>query len=223
MGQSRYQDWISKSRNTTVFAVTSEDKSLLGDVFSAFAGFLEEKFRAYDYNVGRQTAQEKLQALKTLEDSPINGAIQYGELQWPPPNAINSKYWVKCKDEAGPRNPRSWDEAQECFQEIAAIQIRRDGRRDTIAELNLLLDNVEPSNRRQIRIQMLERVRSLVGFFYERSKPQPGQQTGSPLSSLSITIGFWVKGVWALFRGRRAMENFIADQADRWLKFNIHL
>jgi hypothetical protein len=223
MGQSRYQDWISKSRNTKVFAVTSEDKRLLGDVFSAFAGFLEEKFRAYDYNVGRQTAQEKLKALQASEDSPINGAIQYSELPWPPPKAIHSKYWVKCKNEAKPRNPGSWVEAQECFQDIAAIQIKRDGKRDPIAELNLLLDNVEPSSRKRIRIQILERVRSLVGFFYDLSKPQPGQQTGPTLRSLRINIGFWMKGVLTLFRGRRAMENLIADQVDRWLEFNIHL
>lgn len=223
MGQSRYQDWISKSRNTKVLAVTSEDKKLLGDVFSAFAGFLEEKFRAYDYNVGRQTAQEKLKALQSSEDSPINKRIQYGELPWPPPNATHSKYWVKNANEARPRTPGSWREAQECFQDIAAIKIRKDGKRDPIAELNLLLDNVETSSREQIRIQILERVRSLVGFFYERSTPQPGQQTSPPLSGLSITVGFWMKGVWALFRGRRAMESFIAAQVDRWLHCNIHL
>jgi hypothetical protein len=53
MGQSRFQDWILKAEHghvPKVLAVTSRDEVLLGDVFSAFAGFLEEKFRAYDYN-----------------------------------------------------------------------------------------------------------------------------------------------------------------------------
>jgi hypothetical protein len=36
-----------------VLAITSEDSKLLGDIFSAFAGFLEEKYRAFSYIMGR--------------------------------------------------------------------------------------------------------------------------------------------------------------------------
>ena len=74
MGQSRFQDWITKAeheRIPKVLAVTSRDEVLLGDVFSAFAGFLEEKFRAYDYNVGRDSAQRKIGLLMQSTTSPL--------------------------------------------------------------------------------------------------------------------------------------------------------
>lgn len=223
MGQSRYQDWIARNRHPKVLAVTSEDAKLLGDVFSAFAGFLEEKFRAYDYNIGRSTAQEKLKILLATERSPICPDIRLEEPLWPPPKANRSKYWVKLKAETNPRTPMSWAEAQSCFQEIAAVQTGKDGRRDQIAELNYLLDNVDPSARKRIRIQILDRVRSLVGYLYLRYEKRPGQGPASSLRGLATTVGFWVKGAWALIRGRKAMEHFVADQADQWLRTNLHL
>lgn len=117
----------------------------------------------------------------------------------------------------------TWAEAQSCFQEIAAVQTGKDGRRDQIAELNYLLDNVDPSARKRIRSQILDRVRSLVGYLYLRYEKRPGQGPASSLRGLATTVGFWVKGAWALIRGRKAMEHFVADQADQWLRTNLHL
>ncbi len=59
-GQSRYQDWVTKGLDGELLTVTTSDVDLIGEVFSAFGGFLELDFRAYDYNIGRRTAREKL-------------------------------------------------------------------------------------------------------------------------------------------------------------------
>lgn len=59
-GQSRYQDWITKGLEGELLTVTTSDVALIGDGFSAFGGFLEYDFRAYDYNIGRRTARQKL-------------------------------------------------------------------------------------------------------------------------------------------------------------------
>lgn len=83
MGQSRFQQWITRADKPKVLAITSEDGTLLGDVFSAFGGFLDEKFRAYDYNIGRQTAQRKLEALRSTSNTPIKN-FKCQPPAWPP-------------------------------------------------------------------------------------------------------------------------------------------
>lgn len=60
LGQFRYQDWVAKGLDGELLTVTTTDIDLIGEVFSAFGGFLELDFRAYDYNVGRRTARERL-------------------------------------------------------------------------------------------------------------------------------------------------------------------
>jgi predicted acylesterase/phospholipase RssA len=50
----------------TVYAITCEDVELAGEKLFAFGGFLDQQFRHFDYNVGRQKAAFFLQKLQTL-------------------------------------------------------------------------------------------------------------------------------------------------------------
>jgi predicted acylesterase/phospholipase RssA len=217
MGQSRFQQWITHGKGPKVLAITSEDGNLLGDVFSAFGGFLDEKFRAYDYNIGRQTAQDKLRVLMETPNSPIQH-FKPKRPTWPPTPTLRSA-WMP--DSRPPLE--SWEAAIAYFGDIAKVSTSSSGQRNQIDELNRLLDNVDPATRRVIRKQILDRVRSLVGYVYEEfihaSNDYPSQSRRSPLA----TVVFWTQGAWALIRGPRAMEKFIADQVDRWLDENVRL
>lgn len=52
-----------------IYAITSEDKDLIGEGLSAFLGFMKKEFRQFDYNVGRINAIKSLQALQQLHKS----------------------------------------------------------------------------------------------------------------------------------------------------------
>ncbi|UJB73126.1 hypothetical protein HRE53_30915 (plasmid) [Acaryochloris sp. 'Moss Beach'] len=43
-----------------LLTITSKDNKLIGDVFSAFSGFLDERFREFDYDMGRLEARKQL-------------------------------------------------------------------------------------------------------------------------------------------------------------------
>ncbi|WP_411871974.1 patatin-like phospholipase family protein [Vulcanococcus limneticus] len=235
MGQSRFQEWIRKAeddRIPKVLAVTSRDEVLLGDVFSAFAGFLEEKFRAYDYNVGRSSAQEKIRLLTESKTSLLSYYDPTLPL-WPPPTATNRlKDASIILDGQAPVIPSDWKTAELLFREIAKVRTRvgSDGSpvRDQLAELNVLLDNVDPFAKARLRAQVLSRVSSLVGFVYEKAEEikKGSTDSGNSVGSLfrqQTRIGFWLKAAWAMVRGRRAMEALIVQQVDEWMSQNLHL
>jgi hypothetical protein len=50
----------------TVYAITSGDGELAGEQLFAFGGFLDQRFRDFDYNVGRRKAAFFLQKLQEL-------------------------------------------------------------------------------------------------------------------------------------------------------------
>lgn len=212
MGQSRFQEWIKESAQPKVLAITSKDNELLGDVFSAFAGFLEEKFRAYDYNIGRQTAQDRLLLLVSTGSSPIR---DFKCLQpiWPPTERLKGS-WVS----GAPSPLQTWEDARKYFGQIASIPESSTGQREQIKELNILLASVEPESRERIRNQILERVQSLVGFAYENI---PKSDSHQGLRGLFSNVKFWSKGAWALVRGSKAMERFASEQVDIWLKAKL--
>ena len=128
--------------------------------------------------------------------------------------------------------PVDWKTAEALFRQLAQVRTRmgKDGKpvRDQLAELNVLLDNVDPFARARLRAQLLARVRSLVGFAYEtieRSKLEGGDSgnpSGAILAKLS-RLGFWLKAAWALIRGRRAMESLIVQQAEELMTQYLHL
>lgn len=214
MGQSRFQDWIKQSRPPKVLAITSEDGELLGDVFSAFAGFLEEKFRAYDYNIGRQAAQDKLGYLFQTRNSPIK-QVPFEKPLWPPTRRLKSAWIAGMTDP-----PSSWTDAMAHFGKLASISKTQNGQRNQISELKALLANVEPTSRELIREQILDRVRSLVGFLYVSI---PRKKTNRGLRGAVLNVAFWLMGFWALVRGRRTMENFAAKLVNNWLKTKLEL
>jgi|694.fasta_scaffold107730_4 predicted acylesterase/phospholipase RssA len=233
MGQSRFQDWIKKAEHghiPKVLAVTSQDEVLLGDVFSAFAGFLEEKFRAYDYNVGRSSAQEKIQLLMGSVSTPLKHYKPTSPL-WPPTNRLNEAGVIL--ENKPPVVPKNWTTAEPLFRQLAMVRTRpgKNGQpvRDQLAELNVLLDNVDPFARAQLREQILCRVRSLVGYTYEtidRSKQAGEDSSSSPQAAIFgqlFRLSFFAKAAWALIRGRKAMESLIVQQAEEWMNKNVNL
>lgn len=59
--QAQFQDWALEGlKESRLLTITSTNDELLSDIFIAFSGFLDIKFRAYDYNIGRESAREKL-------------------------------------------------------------------------------------------------------------------------------------------------------------------
>lgn len=221
MGQSRFQEWIKQSNPPKVLAITSEDGQLLGDVFSAFAGFLEEKFRAYDYNVGRQLAQDKLKLLFKTGLSPIQ-QIPLTPPIWPPTQRLENA-WISGVDHP----PDSWPDAMHHFSAIAGISKTKDGERDQIAELRVLLKSVEPSAKNRLKKQILDRARSLVIYLYinvsSTSTAKKSRSIPAAISGAIANVGFWSKGLWALVRGRQAMANFAAGLVSDWLRTNLDL
>ncbi|UJB72924.1 hypothetical protein HRE53_30505 (plasmid) [Acaryochloris sp. 'Moss Beach'] len=86
--QAQFQDFIMEGIESPLFTITSEDNKLIGDVFSAFSGFLDEKFRHYDYDMGRFEARKQL--LKANKDGLIKGELDE-EYNRKPINFINKK------------------------------------------------------------------------------------------------------------------------------------
>ncbi|MFN6352937.1 MAG: hypothetical protein ACK40D_08675 [Cyanobacteriota bacterium] len=92
IGQAQSQGSKLKEMNTgsssNFFTITSGDSVLVGDVLSAFSGFLEENFRAYDYNIGRIAAQDSLKSAAGSTRKPMG----YDQNKMPPLG------WVVGKD-----------------------------------------------------------------------------------------------------------------------------
>lgn len=69
--QARFQDWIIKDLDSQspIFQITVPDKELIGELLFAFAGFLDIRFRHFDYNIGRESARA---ALEKFSKEPTN-------------------------------------------------------------------------------------------------------------------------------------------------------
>jgi hypothetical protein len=154
-GQARFRDWITDNQHLNVFSITTNDTDLIGDVFSAFAGFLEEKFRAYDYNIGRENAQKAL-----------NEAAKAGLLIYNSQNASPIVWPVEGEKGHIHGNPvNSWPEAKALLGELAKVQINpRTNQRDQLRELQLLMHEVNPTTRKEIANQLTLRLDSLIDF-----------------------------------------------------------
>lgn len=74
--QARFQDWIIKDLDSEspIFQITVEDKKLIGELLFAFAGFLDIRFRHFDYNIGRESARK---ALENFSDNSSNPNLVY--------------------------------------------------------------------------------------------------------------------------------------------------
>ncbi|WP_103669131.1 patatin-like phospholipase family protein [Pseudanabaena sp. BC1403] len=70
--QARFQDWIIKDldNKSPIFQITTKNDKLIGELLSAFAGFLDIRFRFYDYNIGRESAREALEKFSKNTSNP---------------------------------------------------------------------------------------------------------------------------------------------------------
>lgn len=156
--QARFQDWIIEedTKDLQIFSVTTKDCELIGEVFSAFAGFLEEKFRAYDYNIGRESARRKLrEAVSTgLIDDSLLQVSQ--DIEWKPigkKGSINGQIITE------------WSEVRDKMAVLAKEYIDPNTKeRNQLVELQRLMNEVDPATRKEISKQLEYRVDSLVDY-----------------------------------------------------------
>jgi hypothetical protein len=171
--QAQFQDFIMEKLGRVaglgdrLFTITSEDSVLVGDVLSAFSGFLEQKFRAYDYNIGRLAAREQLKV--AYENKLINfdptavGAMP--EIGWvvgrndvDPAVANEEKFnWSLTRN--APIS--SWEEAESLMHAIADSS---NSQHDEIKDLHRLLGEVRHSTRKEIEVQLLDRLNNLIDY-----------------------------------------------------------
>ncbi|MCA6604139.1 MAG: patatin-like phospholipase family protein [Pseudanabaena sp. M007S1SP1A06QC] len=79
--QARFQDWIIKEMDSKspIFQIAVEDKQLIGELFFAFAGFLDIRFRHFDYNIGRESARK---ALEKFSNKKTNNSSNPNLVYW---------------------------------------------------------------------------------------------------------------------------------------------
>lgn len=161
--QAQFQDFIMQeiSEDNRLFTITSDDTALVGDVLSAFSGFLEEKFRAYDYNVGRDTAQKQLKRAADLGmlsiDPTVKGVMP--PIEW----VVGDR-----NDPSGRRNwswtlgreLESWEDAESLMKGIASTP----GTRSEIKDLHRLMLEVNPQTRLFIADQLRSRLANLIEY-----------------------------------------------------------
>ena len=171
--QAQFQDFIMEKLGRVaglgdrLFTITSEDSVLVGDVLSAFSGFLEQKFRAYDYNIGRLAAREQLKV--AYENKLINfdptavGAMP--EIGWVvgrndvDPAVANEEKLNWSLTRNAPIN--SWEEAESLMHAIADSS---NSQHDGIKDLRRLVGEVRHSTRKEIEVQLLDRLNNLIDY-----------------------------------------------------------
>lgn len=170
--QAQFQDFVMERLGREpgiadrLLTITSSDAILVGDVLSAFSGFLEQKFRAYDYNIGREIARAELK--RAYENQLINfdptadGAMP--KIDWvvgrndTHANLSDEEKlsWSLTKQ----RPINSWEEAKELMQGIAEGPKEH----DEIEDLHLLMREVRYSTRQEIESQLIDRLDNLIDY-----------------------------------------------------------
>lgn len=173
--QAQFQDFVMERLGREagiadrLLTITSSDSTLVGDVLSAFSGFLEQKFRAYDYNIGRETARKELKKAFENPKQLINfdpeaiGAMP--EIGWvvgrndQDPDTIDQERlnWSLTQN----RNLNTWDDAKSLMKSIAESPA---GQHDELKDLHLLMREVRPSTREEIAKQLLDRLNNLIDY-----------------------------------------------------------
>jgi hypothetical protein len=192
--QAQFQDWIMERIDSPLLTITSKDSELIGDVFSAFSGFLEEKFRAYDYNIGRERARDELKAT-------ITNLLSYE------PDKMPAIEWKVAKEKSviGGETLTQWEDVKSKLGELAK-EIRVDaegegevivddqgdqckkGKRSQLKELHRLMHEVKPETRKEICEQLKERLGSLVDFINDKylAKADKQNPVGVNLNNLQF-------------------------------------
>jgi predicted acylesterase/phospholipase RssA len=166
--QSRFQDWVMEEMDAPVFSITATDFELIGDVFSAFGGFLEEKFRAYDYNIGREQARYELSSLAATSQLQDLIKVEVG-------NMPSIEWKVSCKISG--QDVKDWEEAKVKLRELAQPRSRegkqldpktyQPAERDQFAELRELMKEVSVDTQKEILRQLNLRLESLIDLANE--------------------------------------------------------
>ena len=183
-GQSRFQQWVSEGLTGKLLTVTATEASLIGDTFSAFAGFLEYDFRAHDYNIGRRNARQKLRdgAFDHLIKDYTSLDKKMRPIDWPEDeqSRYNSSTLAsllpttlgdnkETPDRYGECETELWKAVCQRYATLAKPLIRQDShgrrKRDQGRELRNLMMEVDESRRALIAQQVYDRVDSLVDFF----------------------------------------------------------
>lgn len=157
--QAQFQDWIMDYVNSNLLTITSNDDELIGDVFSAFSGFLEEKFRAYDYNIGRENARKRLTE-KNMLNFDLNEQGKMPLIEW----KVDEQ-----KSVIFGQTLTTWDDVKPQLSKLAKeIKDPLTGKRNQLKELHRLMHEVERATRQEICKQLKERLASLVDFINDQ-------------------------------------------------------
>jgi hypothetical protein len=161
--QAQFQDFIMKeiSEDNRLFTITSDDTVLVGDVLSAFSGFLEEKFRAYDYNVGRSTAQNQLKRaadnnLLCIDPTKVGVMPPIEWVVGDPNDPSDRRNWSWTLGRA----LESWEDAESLMHGIASTS----GSQSQIKDLHRLMLEVNPETRLFIADQLRSRLANLIDY-----------------------------------------------------------
>ncbi|WP_016950904.1 patatin-like phospholipase family protein [Anabaena sp. PCC 7108] len=148
--QARFQDWIIKDLDDTspIFQITTKDENLIGELFSAFAGFLDIRFRFYDYNIGRESARKGLEKFSEKTSNP------------------NLAYWTEANVEDKDQK-LLWEfiDTEGIKQSIDQHDYREYAKKNSIDQL---LDIVDIKKRNKILEALLARFRQLIKFVSEK-------------------------------------------------------
>ena len=184
-GQSRFQQWVTEGLENNLLTVTASDSVLIGDVFSAFGGFLEEAFRAYDYNIGRRRARQQLREGRFVELIGEFGDIdsKMPMIDWPKdtktiePQSSSSRVCgespythEKIQEGYGEYETDSWKQVRDDLLSLAQpCIVEKNGQqnRDQLLELRKLMERVDFKRRKLIAAQVYARIDSLIDFFNE--------------------------------------------------------
>lgn len=156
--QSRFQDWIIKDLDNTtpIFQITATDDELIGEVFSAFAGFLDIRFRFHDYNIGRESARAALiRFSKPAKVKPNPNLVHWDA----PGHLLSANDWnrpIKQDDRGNPTDQT---------QNVNRAQFVRLARTNS---LSALLNVVDEKKRKLIYDELIKRIDVLIDFFNEK-------------------------------------------------------
>lgn len=156
--QAQFQDWIMKEIDSPLLTITSDDSELIGDVFSAFSGFLEEKFRAYDYNIGRERAREQ------LAKAYIANLLSFDPNE---PDKMPAIKWKVNPDKSviGGQTLTEWEDVKSKLGKLAKeIKDENTGNRNQLEELHRLMHEVKKETRQKICCQLKQRLSFLIDF-----------------------------------------------------------
>lgn len=223
--QAQFQDWIMKEIDSPLLTITSNDSELIGDVFSAFSGFLEEKFRAYDYNIGRERAREQLKEAhrRGLLSFDPNEQGKMPAIAW---NVHPDKSFI------GGQKLTQWEDVKSKLSELAKeIKDEKTGKRNQLKELHRLMHEVKLETREEICKQLKERLGFLVDFINDEYL--------TPLDKKNaLGIDEWLSRLKRLINkngnnevnlkeearkifGQPLTKNFLVWVLDYWLEGNI--